>query len=379
MPLSEHPFDGSWGYQNTGFFAPTSRYGTAAQLMELIDKLHNSGIGAIMDFVPVHFAVDTYGLKKYDGTALYEYPHKDVGESEWGSYNFIHSRREVACFLQSAANYWLKEYHFDGLRMDAVSRLIYWQGDEKRGENYITINFLKTMNKGLHTLHPTAMLIAEDSTAYPGVTKDVDEGGLGFDYKWDLGWMHDTLKYFECHPYDRAYIPEKITFSIFYTYNERYILPFSHDEVVHGKKTILDKLNGSYEGKFAQARLLYLYMMTHPGKKLNFMGNELAMFREWDEKRELDWDLLKVPAHSSFHSYIVELNSLYLKNTANWSLDHSYDGFKWVDCKSDNKCVFAYTRTDGKQTMLAIFNFSDKEASIAPEFDKNVTLLLNTD
>lgn len=379
MPLSEHPFDGSWGYQNTGFFAPTSRYGTAAQLMELIDKLHNAGIGAIMDFVPVHFAVDAYGLKEYDGTALYEYAHKDVGESEWGSYNFIHSRREVACFLQSAANYWLKEYHFDGLRMDAVSRLIYWQGDEKRGENGVTINFLKVMNKGLHALHPTAMLIAEDSTAYPGVTKDVEDGGLGFDYKWDLGWMHDTLKYFECHPYDRTYMPDKITFSIFYAYNERYILPFSHDEVVHGKKTIIDKLNGSYEDKFAQARLLYLYMMTHPGKKLNFMGNELAMFREWDEKREPDWDLLKMPAHDSFHHYIGELNSIYLKKKAIWKMDHTYDGFKWVDCKSDNKCIFGYTRTDGKQTLLTLFNFSDKEATIAPELDRKVTMLLNTD
>ncbi len=379
MPLSEHPFDGSWGYQNTGFFAPTSRYGTAAQLMELIDKLHNAGIGAIMDFVPVHFAVDTYGLKEYDGTALYEYAHKDVGESEWGSYNFIHSRREVACFLQSAANYWLKEYHFDGLRMDAVSRLIYWQGDEKRGENSLAIKFLQVMNKGLHALHPTAILIAEDSTAYHGITKNVEDGGLGFDYKWDLGWMHDTLKYFECHPYDRAYMPDKITFSIFYAYHERYILPFSHDEVVHGKKTIIDKLNGSYEDKFAQARLLYLYMMTHPGKKLNFMGNELAMFREWDEKREQDWDLLKIPAHDSFHRYIKELNHFYLKKKAIWKLDHIYDGFKWVDCRSDNQCVFGYIRTDGKQTLLALFNFSDKEAAISPELDGKVTMLLNTD
>ena len=379
MPLSEHPFDGSWGYQNTGFFAPTSRYGTAAQLMELIDKLHNAGIGAIMDFVPVHFAVDAYGLKEYDGTALYEYAHKDVGESEWGSYNFNHSRREVACFLQSAANYWLKKYHFDGLRMDAVSRLIYWQCNEKCGENEAGINFLKVMNKGLHTLHPTAILIAEDSTAYFGVTKDVDKGGLGFDYKWDLGWMHDTLKYFECHPYDRTYMPDKITFSIFYAYNERYILPFSHDEVVHGKKTIIDKLNGSYADKFAQARLLYLYMMTHPGKKLNFMGNELAMFREWDEKREQDWDLLKMPTHDSFHRYIGELNHLYLKKKAIWKMDHIYDGFKWIDCKSDNKCVFGYIRTDGKQTLLTLLNFSDKAAYIAPELDSKVTMQLNTD
>ena len=378
MPLSEHPFDGSWGYQNTGFYAPTSRYGTAAQLMELIDKLHNAGIGAIMDFVPVHFAVDDYGLRQYDGTALYEYPHKDVGESEWGSYNFNHSRREVASFLQSAANYWLKEYHFDGLRMDAVSRLIYWQGDEKRGENGTSINFLKVMNQGLHTLHPTAMLIAEDSTSYPGVTRSVEENGLGFDYKWDLGWMNDTLKYFEYHSHDRASIPEKITFSIWYAFNERYILPFSHDEVVHGKRTIIDKINGSYQKKFAQARLLYLYMLTHPGKKLNFMGNELAMFREWDETREPDWDLLKMPAHDSFHNYMAELNSIYARFPALWKLDSTYDGFKWVDSISDNKSVFSYIRTDGKQRLLIVLNFSDQEASINTGFVKGY-LLLNTD
>ena len=378
MPLSEHPFDGSWGYQNTGFFAPTSRYGTPAELMELIDRLHNAGIGAIMDFVPVHFAVDAYGLKEYDGTALYEYPHRDVGESEWGSYNFMHSRREVACFLQSAANYWLTEYHFDGLRMDAVSRLIYWQGDEKRGVNGITLYFLKNMNKGLHQLHPTAILIAEDSTAYPGVTKDIDEGGIGFDYKWDLGWMHDTLEYMKCHPTDRNVMPEKITFSIHYAYNERYILPFSHDEVVHCKKTIIDKINGTYEQKFAQARLLYLYMMTHPGKKLNFMGNELAMFREWDESREPDWDILKKPEHNSFHKYILELNNVYLNNPALWELDHTYDGFKWVDCKTDNKCVFAYTRTDGNDTVLAVFNFSDREATISIDTAKKYRVLLHT-
>ena len=327
----------------------------------------------------LHFAVDAYSLKEFDGTALYEYPHKDVGESEWGSYNFMHSRREVACFLQSAANYWLKEYHFDGLRMDAVSRLIYWQGDETRGENGVTINFLKIMNQGLRALHPTAILIAEDSTSYPGVTKEVDRGGLGFDYKWDLGWMHDTLKYFECHPYDRAFMADKITFSIFYNYNERYILPFSHDEVVHGKKTIIDKLYGSYEQKFAQARLLYLYMMTHPGKKLNFMGNEIAMFREWDEKREPDWDLLKMPAHDSFHRYMKELNRVYLEQNALWRLDHTYDGFKWIDCKSDNRCVFGYTRTDGAQRLLVLFNFSDKEAAIVPEMNENIITLLNTD
>lgn len=191
--------------------------------------------------------------------------------------------------------------------------------------------------------------------------------------------MHDTLKYFQCHPYDRVYMPEKITFSIFYAYNERYILPFSHDEVVHGKKTIIDKLNGSYEDKFKQARLLYLYMMTHPGKKLNFMGNELAMFREWDEKREPDWALLKMPAHDAFHHYMAELNGIYLSEPALSALDHTYDGFKWVDCRSSNKCTFGYTRTNGTKTLLALFNFSNQEAAIAPELGRKVTILLNTD
>ncbi len=358
MPLSEHPFDGSWGYQNTGFFSPTSRYGTAAQLMELVDKLHHAGISAIMDFVPVHFAVDGYGLKRYDGTALYEYPHRDVGESEWGSCNFMHSDPRVASFLKSAANYWLKEYHFDGLRMDAVSRLIYWQGDERRGVNGSTLNFLKTMNRGLHELHPSAMLIAEDSTSYPGVTKPVEEGGLGFDYKWDLGWMHDTLDYLQADPRERPSLPGKITFSIYYFYNERYILPFSHDEVVHGKKTIIDKLFGTYEEKFAQAKLLYLYMYTHPGKKLNFMGNELAMFREWDETREPDWDLLKYPVHDSFHRFIRKLNGLYLKEKSLSEHELDRDNFRWIDAGEGIPCVFSYERRSGNQILRAVLNFS---------------------
>lgn len=285
MPLSEYPFDGSWGYQTTGYFSPTSRYGTATQLQSLVNRLHNAGIGAIIDFVPAHFATDSYGLKEFDGSQLYEYPTSDVGESEWGTCNFIYSRYEVRSFLQSAANYWLDKYHFDGIRMDAVSRLIYWMGDENRGFNPKAIDFLKQMNAGLHALHPSAMLIAEDSTAYPHVTKPVNEGGLGFDYKWDLGWMNDTLDYMMKTSDERKELSGKLTFSMYYFYNERYLLPLSHDEVVHGKRTIVDKIYGTYEEKFAQLRSLYLYMMMHPGKKLNFMGNEIAMFREWDEEK----------------------------------------------------------------------------------------------
>ena len=295
LPLSEHPADCSWGYQNTGFFSPTSRYGTAAQLMELVDKCHKNNIGVIMDFVPVHFAVDGYGLAQYDGSYLYEYPPSDVGISEWGTCNFNHSRNETRCLVQSAANFWLEKFHFDGLRMDAISRAIYWGGDPARGVNENTVSFLKNMNLGLQKLHPTAMLIAEDSTAFPKITAPVEYDGLGFDYKWDLGWMNDTLDYFRIAPWERHNHYHKLTFSMAYFYNELFILPFSHDETVHGKATIIQKMYGDYQDKFLQCRALYMYMYAHPGKKLNFMGNEFGQFREWSEEREQDWQILQYP------------------------------------------------------------------------------------
>ena len=276
MPIAEHPCDNSWGYQQTGFYSPTSRYGTVDDLKKMIDKCHQSDIGVILDFVPVHFAVDDYGLSYYDGSALYEYPHADVGVSEWGSKNFMHSRGEVQSFLQSSANYWIKEYHFDGLRIDALSNIIYWHGNKERGVNENAVEFIKHMNRELKKQHQGIMLIAEDSTAYEGVTKPVEEGGLGFDYKWDMGWMNDTLAYFQLHPYDRKEAYHKLTFSMMYYYDENFLLPFSHDEVVHGKGTIVQKMNGQYEAKFPQARALYMYMYAHPGKKLNFMGNEIS-------------------------------------------------------------------------------------------------------
>ena len=280
LPITEYPFDGSWGYQVSGYFAPTSRYGTPDELCTLIDACHAADIGVIFDFVPVHFAVDEYGLKHFDGTALYEYPAAAVGESEWGSCNFMHSRGEIRCFLQSAADYWLRTFHADGLRMDAVSRLIYWQGDPARGVNGSTLEFLKNMNQGLQQRHPTAMLIAEDSTNFEKVTAPVEYGGLGFDYKWDLGWMNDTLDYFKKTPEERKSNLGKLTFSMMYFWQEHYILPFSHDENVHGKATILQKMYGEYEDKFPQGRALYLYMAIHPGKMLDFMGNEFG-HPEW--------------------------------------------------------------------------------------------------
>ncbi len=374
MPLSEHPFDGSWGYQNTGFFAPTSRYGSARELKILINKLHQAEIGAIIDFVPAHFATDYYGLRLFDGDELYEYPASDIGNSEWGSCNFLYSRGEVRSFLQSAANYWLSEYHFDGLRMDAVSRLIYWQGQEARGENEIAIEFIKTMNGGLRALHPSAILIAEDSTSYPNVTKPVDQGGLGFDYKWDLGWMNDTLDYFKKQSLERKDVPAKLTFSMHYFYNERYLLPLSHDEVVHGKKTIIDKIFGTYEEKFAQAKCLYMYMMMHPGKKLNFMGNEIGMFREWDEKKEPDWFLLKYPMHDSFHKYMIELNKIYQNTLALYAWDYDPKGFEWLTINENGSNVFGIKRTTDDTVVAALFNFSNETITYKTEEDWRIVL-----
>lgn len=359
MPIAEHPCDNSWGYQSTGFYSPTSRYGTADELREFIDKCHQNGIGVLLDFVPVHFAVDGYGLSMYDGTALYEYPNCDVGYSEWGSKNFNHSRGEVQSYLQSCANYWLKEYHFDGLRMDAISNIIYWQGDSRRGINRNALQFLQYMNRGLKGMYPSIILAAEDSSPYPGITKCADWGGLGFDYKWDLGWMNDTLIYFKDGMDDRIKDYHKLTFSMMYYYSENFILPFSHDEVVHGKATIMQKMNGQYDEKFPQARALYMYMYTHPGKKLNFMGNEIGQLREWDETREQDWDILKYPVHDAFHRYMMELNKLYLEHSALWEKDFDNDGFMWIDCHEEGRCIYAYERCSSTERLVIVCKFTN--------------------
>ena len=382
LPLAEHPFDGSWGYQTTGFFAPTSRYGTPDELCTLIDACHAADIGVIFDFVPVHFAVDEYGLKRFDGTALYEYPAAAVGESEWGSCNFMHSRGEIRCFLQSAADYWLRTFHADGLRMDAVSRLIYWQGDPARGVNGSTLEFLKNMNQGLQQRHPTAMLIAEDSTNFEKVTAPVEHGGLGFDYKWDLGWMNDTLDYFKKTPEERKSNLGKLTFSMMYFWREHYILPFSHDENVHGKATILQKMYGEYEDKFPQGRALYLYMAIHPGKMLDFMGNEFGQLREYDESREQDWLLLDYPIHEAFANYRRTLNELYRKYDAFWSGEYNPDHFLWLDCDHPELDACAILRKGQEATVFAAFNFGDtelKDYELTLPGKGKITPLLNSD
>lgn len=384
LPLSEHPFDGSWGYQPTGFFAPTSRYGTPTQLMHLVDALHAAGIGCIIDFVPVHFATDEWGLANYDGTPLFEYPNQEVGVSEWGSYNFMHSRGETRSFLQSAANFWFDVYHFDGIRIDALSRIIYWQGDEARGINGMALSFMKTFNSGLKSLHPGIFTVAEDSTSLPGCTAPVEQGGLGFDYKWDMGWMHDTLDMFQTGMPWRSQNYHMLTFSMAYFGNERYLLPLSHDEVVHGKATIVQKMaSAELPNKLAQARVLYLYQMAHPGKKLNFMGWEVAQLREWDELREQDWFLREQPLHEAFYRFACELNAMYRDEPALWERDYEGDGFAWVEASDTENVTYAFLRRDANGgVVLCVMNLSDKLVEREYEVegaDGVATVLMNTD
>lgn len=360
LPLSEHPSDQSWGYQVSGYFCPTSRYGTAKDLMKMVDIFHKEGIGVIMDFVPVHFVMNDYVLMNFDGTALYEYDN-DTGYSEWGTCNFNYYRGEVRTLLQSSADFWMTRFHFDGIRMDAISNAIYWQGNAERGVNEGALDYIKCMNQGLQKRHPTAMLIAEDSTNFPKVTHPVEYGGLGFDYKWDMGWMNDTLDYFRIHPNDRKYHYHDISFSMMYFYKERYLLPFSHDEVVHGKATIVQKMWGEYDVKFQQAKTLYTYMYTHPGKKLSFMGNELGHFREWDEMKECDWFLLKYPKHDAFRKFLGELYSLYLNEPAFSQNDYNEEGFRWLEVDAVEERVYIYERIAGDNRYIVVLNMSEEQ------------------
>lgn len=382
MPLNEYPFDGSWGYQSSGYFSATSRYGSTKGLMKLVNKCHKNNIGVIMDFVPVHFVKDNFTLGYFDGTALYEYEKGEDANSEWGTSNFNLWKEEVRSFLMSAANFWLDVYHFDGLRMDAISNIIFWQGNKDKGVNEGALHFIKRLNYHLNELHPGVMLIAEDSSDFPKVTHSTLDGGLGFDYKWDLGWMHDTLKYMKLDPIYRQYHHNQMTFSMAYFYSERFIMPFSHDEVVHGKGTIIDKIWGNYEQKFAQCRTLYTYMFTHPGKRLNFMGNEIAQFREWDEQKENDWFMLQYPIHDSFHQYFIALNKLQKKYPALYQYDYSFNGFKWVDADNAKDNIFIYTRRADDQKLLVVLNMSPnhyKNFRIGIEKKGSVKEILNSD
>lgn len=356
MPLAEHPFDGSWGYMISGFFSVTSRYGTPQQLMELIDELHRNNIGVIMDYVPIHFVPDGFALANFDGTRLYEYTASDIAYSQWGSCNFDFEKNEVRSFLQSAANFWVDLFHVDGLRVDAVSNAIYWMGNSDRGVNMGGMTFIRGLNVGIHQRHPGVMMIAEDSSSYPKVTARAQYDGLEFDYKWDLGWMNDTLKYFAIAPYDRKDHHNMLTFSMYYFYSELFLLPFSHDEVVHGKKTIVDKIFGTYEEKFAQARLLYAYMYTHPGKKLNFMGNDLGQLREWDEHQECDWMLLSYPQHDAFHRYMQRLNEIYTTSKPLYIGEYNSECFRWTEADNLDDGTYSYIRMNGNEVIGFVMN-----------------------
>ena len=357
MPVTQYPFDGSWGYQATGFFSVDSRYGNPFQLMSFVDRLHQAGIGVILDFVVVHFATDPYGLERFDGSCLYEYSGENEF-SQWGSKMFDLGKDPVRSFLMSAVNYFIDYFHFDGIRFDAISNIVYWNGDSSRGENSGAVEFIKRMTGKLHIEHNSVMLIAEDSTAYQGVTKPLEYGGLGFDYKWDLGWMNDTLKYFSKDPIYRKYHHNLLTFSMAYFYSENFLLPLSHDEVVHGKGTIINKIHGNYEQKFAQLRNLYTYMWAHPGKILNFMGNELASFDEWDERKSLPWNLKTYPSHDSISRLVRDLNLIYRSEKAMYFEEYNPQHFSWLMPDNSDQSIYAFRRTVGDETLVFIFNMT---------------------
>ena len=357
MPIMEHPFDGSWGYQCSQYFSITSRYGNPSQLKYMIDYLHQNGIGIIVDFVPVHFVKDETALGLFDGGHVYESRWKNIRFSQWDTYLFDYSKPEVMSYMLSCAYFYLKEYHFDGIRFDAISNMIYKDGNKDNGLQNPNINWMKKTNNILSSYFPTAMLIAEDSSDFYGVTKPTFENGLGFDYKWDLGWMNDTLSYLKEDPYFRGYHLSKINFSMYYFYNEKFMLPLSHDEVVHMKGSIINKIAGSYEQKFLQLKVLYTYMFTHPGKKLNFMGNELALFDEWNEHKPLYLDILKYPIHDAFNRFFKDISKIYVSEKSLYKDEYNPYSFKWIQCdNSDN--VFIFEKFYKRSSIIVILNFS---------------------
>ncbi len=371
MPITEHPFYGSWGYQTTGYFAPTARYGTPQDFMYLVDYLHQQGIGVILDWVPSHFPEDAHGLRSFDGSDLFEHSDPKKGyHPEWHSYIFNYGRHEVRSFLLSSALFWLDKYHIDGLRVDAVASMLYLDYARKHGEwipnehggneNLEAVAFLRDLNEAVYRDHPDTQTIAEESTAWPMVSRPTYLGGLGFGLKWNMGWMHDTLKYFAQDPVYRKYHQDQITFSLVYAFNENFTLPFSHDEVVHGKGSLLTKMPGDDWQRFANLRTLLGYQWTHPGKKLLFMGSEFGQWREWNHDRSLDWHLLEHGQHQGVSLWLRDLNRLYRNEPALYERDFTPDGFSWVDCHDWEQSTLSYLRqgNDPDDTLLVVCNFT---------------------
>jgi 1,4-alpha-glucan branching enzyme len=393
LPVMEHPFDGSWGYQSLGYFAPSSRYGSPQDFMALVEAFHQNDIGVILDWVPSHFPGDAHGIKEYDGTALYEHADPQQGyHPDWSSYIFNYGRNEVRSFLISSALFWLEKYHIDGIRVDAVASMLYRDYSRKEGEwtpnqfggreNLEAIGFLKELNEEVYRSFPDVQTIAEESTSFPMVSKPTFLGGLGFGMKWMMGWMNDTLEYMQRDAIYRRYHHNEISFSLTYAFSEQFMLPLSHDECVHGKGSILDKMPGDTWQKFANARLLYGYMYTHPGTKLNFMGNEIGQWDEWKHSRSLDWHLTNFEPHKGMQNVFRDLNKVYRKEKALHENAFGADGFEWIDYGDHQNSTLSYLRKSTNETVMVLCNFTPtlhEEYRIGVPFTGKVKEIFNSD
>lgn len=381
MPVTSYPNDKSWGYQATGYFSIDRRWGTLSDFAQFMEKMHKANIGVIMDFVPVHFAIDYFGLEKFDGSCVYEYANEHEF-SQWGTKNFDLAKDPVRSFLISSLFYFTDIFHLDGFRFDAVSNIIYWDGNADRGVNEGAVEFVKRANGYMHSLNPSVMMIAEDSSAYGHVTKGMYDDGLGFDYKWDLGWMNDTLKYYSKDPVYKKYCHNQLTFSMAYFYSENFILPLSHDEVVHMKGSIVNKMWGSYDNKFANVRNLYAYQYAHPGKKLNFMGNELATFDEWKEFEPIAFNVLSYPKHAGVQRLIRDLNYIYRAHSAMYIDEYSPQTFSWIMADNADQSVYIFRRESEDECMIFAFNMTPNfywDYDIGVPYEGEYEEILNTD